>query len=113
MNVINRNGEFFNITLDVLFLKEDHLIVAFCPALDLTSYGDDTKDAQAAFDDALQIFIEESVKRGSLEKQLLSLGWSMVKKPVLNYTPPTISFSDLMESYNPIKSRKVQVALPV
>lgn len=72
----------------VFFVEEEGQWVAFCPALDVSSYGDTIEEAKVAFEEALEIFIEETVDRGTLEKELLRMGWTLSSK---EYVPPTIA----------------------
>ncbi|MES2703795.1 MAG: hypothetical protein V4649_14235 [Bacteroidota bacterium] len=45
--------------------------VAYCPSLELSSYGDSVEDAKAGFDDAMNIYLEHCEKSGTLEQDLL------------------------------------------
>ncbi|KXK54001.1 MAG: hypothetical protein UZ07_CHB004002639 [Chlorobi bacterium OLB7] len=62
--------------------------MAVCPALDVSSYGDTMEEAKNAFEEALEIFIEETVDRGTLEKELLRMGWTLSAK---EYRPPPMA----------------------
>jgi len=59
--------------------SDDHWI-AYAPALDLTDYGDSEKDVLRAFETTLEIFLEDTVRRGTLEKELIRLGWVLSKE---------------------------------
>ena len=87
-NFINTDPKKISVGLEVVFYEEGDYMVAYCPALDLSSFGKDENDAKNSFVDALDIFIEETHKRGTLEKILLDLGWSLRKKPSADYKPP-------------------------
>ncbi len=77
-----------SISIDVDVFKEGDYIVAYCGALEVSSFGKDEVEARKNFEEALNIFVEETHKRGTLEKVLLDLGWSLRKKPTVLYTPP-------------------------
>jgi predicted RNase H-like HicB family nuclease len=77
------------ISIEVDLFKEGDYIVAYCAALELSSFGKDKVEARKNFEEALNIFIEETHTRGTLENVLLDLGWSLRKKPTAIYTPPT------------------------
>lgn len=79
------------VDIEVVLFKEGEFNVAYCPALELSSYGDSEDDAKTAFEDALNIFLEEASKKGTLEKYLLSMGWGLRQKPKAMYIPPTPS----------------------
>jgi len=83
------------VDLSVLMLREDGYYVAYCPALDVSSYGDSEEEAQKAFQEAVEIFIEETEKKGTLEKVLLKLGWVLQQVPEPHYEPPRISETEL------------------
>jgi len=89
-NIITENRNHISVGVIVLILKEDNLFVAYCPALELSSYGKTKKEAKENFNDALNIFIEETQKKGTLEKVLLSLGWTLKQKPQVSYKPPLL-----------------------
>lgn len=76
------------VRVEVAFIKEGDYIVAYCPALELSSFGDSEADALQAFEEALEIFFEETNARGTLEKVLLDLGWGLRKLPKIQYAPP-------------------------
>jgi hypothetical protein len=65
--------------------------VAYCPALELSSYGDDQNDAKEAFGEAMKIFLSETDRKGTLERYLLKLGWQLQQKPKPMYNQPSIS----------------------
>jgi predicted RNase H-like HicB family nuclease len=89
-NIIERGQDYIIIQLNVMLLKEDDSFVAYCPALELSSFGDSPEDAQKAFHEALEIFIEETSNKGTFDNELLSLGWTLKKKPEPEYYPPLL-----------------------
>ena len=97
--------------LQVALFKEDGQFVAYCPALELSSYGDTPKEAKQAFDEALDIFVEETTEKGTLEKVLLQLGWSLKRKPKPDYQPPQLDASKVSR-HNP-SFYKERFAIPV
>ncbi len=77
-----------HIDVPVMFFREGDHMVAYCPALELSSYGKTEEKAKKAFEQAVNIFFEETERKGTLEKVLLSLGWSLRQKPSCRYEPP-------------------------
>lgn len=71
--------------LPVIFLREGKYYVAFTPALDLATQGKTYEEARKNFAEAVNIFFEETVKRGTLDKALRELGW---KKQDNQLIPP-------------------------
>jgi len=77
--------------IPVIFLKEGDYVVAYTPALDLSTCGTNIREARKRFKEAVEIFLEESIKMGTLEEILLECGWKKKegkKKP--KWLPPTI-----------------------
>jgi len=111
-NYIKTDGkDTVEVSLDVLLIKDGDYIVSFCPALNLSSFGDTESDAKSAFDEAFNIFIEETQKKGTLEKVLLNLGWQLKKLPMPSFLPPLEDFNPYSK---PVQSRfSERVAIPV
>ncbi|MBS3946479.1 MAG: hypothetical protein KGZ42_13330 [Melioribacter sp.] len=78
------------LNLEVHLYKEDEYFVAFCPALNLSAYGDTKTKAKRAFETELNIFIEESHKKGTFEKYLLQQGWQLKQLPKPQYQQPPL-----------------------
>jgi len=80
----NKQGK-LEIVLLVAIIKEDKYYVAYCPALELSSYATDMAGAKKAFSQELDIFFEETHRKGTLEKLLLKQGWTLQSK---QFQPP-------------------------
>ena len=83
--------------LDVLFLKEGDYVVAYAPALEVSSYGKTEQSARKAFAEALALFFEETERKGTLERVLLRHGWTLTKH---RYDPPRWSAGELFRLCN-------------
>ncbi len=81
----------YKISVQVGIIKEKECYVAYCPALELSSYGNTEAEAKESFDEALGIFLTETERKGTLEKVLLGLGWTLKQKPSFEYLPPALS----------------------
>ena len=86
--VIHKGKDFINVNIQVMFGKQDDYFVLYCPALELSSYGKTEEEAKKNFEIEMSIFIDETEKRGTLEKILLKLGWSLTQVPSPTYVPP-------------------------
>lgn len=86
--IIQRTENFIKVGIEVFLEKEDDYFVSYCPALELSSYGNTEEEARKNFETELEIFLEETEKRGTLEKILLKLGWCLTHNPKPAYTPP-------------------------
>jgi hypothetical protein len=82
-----------SVGVDVLFLKEGKYVVAYAPALELSSYGRNEQTARKAFDEAVGIFLEETERKGTLERVLLKLGWTLCRN---RYEPPRWTAGELL-----------------
>lgn len=73
---------------------------AFCPALNLAGQGKDEASALKSFKQVLKIFIDETSRKGNLEKVLRQLGWNYQNqsKP----TPPRTDIPAYMYSHKEV-----------
>ena len=61
----------------VMLYQQGDYIVAYCPALDLSSYAKTEPEAKTSFNEALDIFLEYCDENGTLEQNLLACGWNL------------------------------------
>jgi len=73
--------------LPVIVLKEGESFIAHSPALDLSTVGDTFDEAKRRFEEAVQLFFEEIIKKGTVEQALTELGWQKQNK---EYIPPLV-----------------------
>ncbi len=97
---IKKSNSNFSVEVELVILKEGKYYVAYCPALELSSYGVTEKKAMFAFEENLEIFLEETIKKKTLEKVLLSLGWILQQKPKVNYQPPRYDINTINRLFN-------------
>ena len=86
--IIHKDKNSTQVVINVLIGKQGDYFVAYCPSLELSSYGKTETQAKKNFEVEVDIFLEETEKRGSLEKILYKLGWQIEKHPSRTYTPP-------------------------
>lgn len=75
------------VSLPVSFLKEDKYFIAYSPALDLSTSGKSFEEAKKRFEEVVEIFFEELMEKGTLDKVLGELGW---KKAQRAWSPPIV-----------------------
>ena len=63
--------------ITVMLYQQGDYIVAYCPALDLSSYGKTESEAKVSFAEALDIFLEYCEEHGTLEQNLVACGWKL------------------------------------
>jgi predicted RNase H-like HicB family nuclease len=88
----------FDISLPVSFIKEGKYFIAYTPLLDISTSGKTFEQAKQRFIELVQIFLEELMHKGTLDKTLKELGWERVDH---KWTPPTV-----------ISQESVEVSLP-
>ncbi|MCL5733451.1 MAG: hypothetical protein M1334_02170 [Patescibacteria group bacterium] len=82
----------FNLSLPVSVLKENKRFIAYTPALDLSTSGKTYAEVKKHFSEAVKIFFDELVERGTLEETLSNLGWKQIQK---KWQPPTVVSNEL------------------
>ena len=76
--------------------KEGEAFIAYTPALDLSTYADNMDDLQKRFSEAVEIFLEIVINKGTLEEVLTDLGWTR-KDKTLN---PPVFIGSQVKSFN-------------
>lgn len=66
--------------IPVLFFEEGNKVIAYSPALDLSSCGDTEEKARNRFAEAVTIFLDEIARMGTLSEVLEECGWHKVPK---------------------------------
>lgn len=61
--------------IPVVFFAEGEKIIAYSPALDLSTCGDTEEQARKRFAEATTLFFDEIVKMGTAEEVLTECGW--------------------------------------
>jgi hypothetical protein len=82
--------------IPVLFFQEGKKVIAYSPALDLSSCGDTEQQARKRFAEAALIFLSEIHKMGTMEEVLEECGWHKV--PDQNTWAPPVYKSCTEES---------------
>ncbi|HCU24249.1 MAG TPA: hypothetical protein DF383_04450, partial [Deltaproteobacteria bacterium] len=91
LNTITKTGAGVDFKLRVVLIREGVAIVAYVPALDLTTHGDSEDDAVQAAQEAAAAFLDELSKMNTLEDILLDLGWQKDgESEAFPYTPPEV-----------------------
>ena len=74
--------------LNIVFFKENGTFVAHCPSLDLSSCGNTFQQAKDRITEAVELFLEETIKMGTLDDVLEDCGWTKVTHPKKHWVPP-------------------------
>jgi len=65
----------FEARVPVLFFEEGDKIVAYSPALDLSTFGKTEEQAKKRFAEAATLFITEIMEMGTVDEVLEECGW--------------------------------------
>lgn len=76
------------VNLPVAFIKEGEKVVAYTPALDLSTSGKNEAEAKTRFSEIVDIFFNDLLEQGTLDTVLSDLGWSRINSA---WNPPVIS----------------------
>jgi predicted RNase H-like HicB family nuclease len=63
------------VNIPISIIREGKAFVAYTTALDLSTAGKTRVEAEKRFFEAVNIFFEETIKRGTLDATLTELGW--------------------------------------
>ncbi len=77
------------VKLSMISFEEDGSCILYCPALDLTGYGVNEKEAYESFKMTLGEYLSYTVNKGTLTKDLKRMGWT-VKGRYKKISPPTM-----------------------
>ncbi len=108
-NRIRKSADHLEISLEVFLVKEEDYWVAVSPAVRVTGYGKTQAEAKKAFSVELDIFLEETEKRGTLEKLLLGYGWTLTRDA---FTPPVTIVPQLVEGARTPSRYKSRFTVP-
>jgi predicted RNase H-like HicB family nuclease len=76
------------LNLAVNFIAEGDQVIAYTPALDISTVGKDEKEAKERFSELVRMFINDLVENNTVDVVLSELGW---KKTNEQWSPPTIT----------------------
>ena len=69
------SGNVVDVSLSVLAYEDEGLQVIFSPALDVFGYGHTDQEARQSFDETLAEFLRYATNKGTLQAELVRLGW--------------------------------------
>ncbi len=69
---------FLKVKLPVSIFKEGKHFIAYITALDLSTSGKTYAEVKRRFDEAVKIFFEEVIEKGTFKEVLQELGWRKI-----------------------------------
>lgn len=79
-----------NVRIPIIQFEEDNNQFVYCPALEVTGYGNSEIEAKQSFKISLAEFFRYTLHKHTLHSELRRLGWK-VKKNVKKAHPPSMS----------------------
>ena len=76
------------LSLPVTFINEGGQVVAYTPALDISTSGKDEAEAKARFGELVGIFFRDLIENNTVDDVLSELGWQKVAQ---QWNPPIVS----------------------
>lgn len=111
--------ENIKVKLPLIEFEEEGVQIIYCPALDLSGYGNNEIEAKKSFEIVLEEFLKYTLNKKTFFKELSKMGWKIRKghKPMI---PPELcfllekneNFSRIVNEYDFRKFDK-QIEMPV
>ncbi len=79
----------YRFSLDLYVFKERHVYIAYCPSLNISTYGKNFIDAAANFRERFRIHLDWCIQHGTLVDDLMEHGWKLKKSTI---TPPSFDY---------------------
>ena len=77
-----------DVNLPVAFIKEGDSVVAYTPALDISTAGKNEAEAKERFGELVRMFFADLVENNTIDAVLSELGWH---KEAQTWNPPVVS----------------------
>ena len=65
------------VNLGMYIFKEDDAFIVYCPALDVSAYGDTEIQAKEAFDSVFESTLKYMLNKKTLKEDLIKHGWEI------------------------------------
>lgn len=85
------------IKLTVNFIKDHKQVIAYSPALDISTVGRSEEHAKKRFQELVHIFLKDIFERNVADQVLTELGWKKVilQRNKSEWVPPKVKSFDL------------------
>lgn len=82
--------------LEMYMFQEDGAYIVYCPALDLSAYGDNEDDAKRAFEKTFEMHFAYCINKKTLYDDLKQHGWTIRSKKQRKIKAP--SFDKMLQT---------------
>jgi len=102
MSHINFTGELdhknksVKVSLNMYLFKEGDSYIVYCPALDLSAYGNSEEHAKKSFEDVFEITIRYMLNKNTVKDDLIKHGWKIKSLKQKKINAP--SFEQMMKT---------------
>jgi len=83
---------FLELNLPVSFITEGDQVIAYTPALDISTSGKNETEAKERFGELVGIFFKDLIENQTVDAVLSELGWHKVSQ---QWNPPVVSQQSL------------------
>lgn len=86
-----------SIKLTVNFIKDRKQVIAYSPALDISTVGKSETHAKKRFQELVHIFLKDISERNVVDEVLTELGWKKISTPNCKseWVPPQVRSIDV------------------
>lgn len=81
-----------NFNLPVSLIREREQVVAYTPALDISTVGRNEEEVKTRFAELVNMFFADIVETGSIDQVLSELGWQKISGA---WNPPLVSNEEI------------------
>lgn len=82
---------YFKVNLPLIRFEEDGCQIAYCPALDISGYGNSPDEAFESFKISLEEFFRYVTNKKTFEKEMERMGWTISHNRQREMTPPPMT----------------------
>jgi len=117
--ILDYKDKTVNVNLGMYLFKEEESYIVYCPALDLSAYGNSEEQAKKSFTDILAITIKYMLNKNTMKEDLIRHGWQIKSLKQKRIKAPSFetllknneSFREILENKD-YTSYKQQVGIP-
>ena len=74
---LNLGKSKINMVLGVYIFSEENIYIAYCPALDLSGYGENEHEARESFAEVMRQYFDYCIQNNTLAEDLRKHGWTV------------------------------------
>lgn len=91
-----------NMNIPIILFEEDGSQIVYCPALDISGYGNNIDEAKESFEISLGEFFRYTLNKNTFISELSRMGWTIRKKNKPMHPPEMSELLDKNENFSRI-----------